>query len=144
MRQVGIATWNEDHVTVHGADPTAGASFYCTGTRSDHSLCLHACDLLARAVASGLCAATIKVAAKRGIQLDDLAVEAAITVREESAELKLCGVELLVTTTCLGLTEPGFMKLVEEARSKCPTESLLAMTSKVTVTVKSPAPIEQS
>ena len=129
----------------HGswADKLQGASFYCTGVGSDHSLCLHACELLARAVAAGLCAETLKVAANRYVEFEDLSVEAAISIEEEAAELKLSHVELVVSATSAGLTEPRFKKLVEEARSKCPTESLLPFESRISVVVKAPVPTEQ-
>lgn len=137
MRQVGVATWNSDHVTVHGSDLLQGASFYCTGQGTDHSLCLHACELLARGVAAGLCAATVKVALSHGVELDDLTIEAAISLQEEASELKLSGIELSISGISVGLTESQFKKLVDEAREKCPTQSWLPAGTKVTTSLRS-------
>lgn len=136
MERSSEALWKSDSVMVYAGTQENGASFFCTGTGYYRSLCEYACESLARAVASCMCIATMKMLTGRSLVPDQLKVNARVSFAEASREAELDSIQVNVTASGSALTADTFREIVEDARVHCPICRLLEQRVSMEATVE--------
>lgn len=125
MKKTAEALWKSDSVMVRGDREDDAVSFFCTGLGFDHTLCEHACESLARAVASCVCVATMKKLLERSLSPDALKVKASVVFGESAKVVELDSVQVNVTACGCAMSLAAFREAVDDARRHCPVCRLL-------------------